>query len=122
MAPRCAGTTVLAYGWTQNTTSKKSSWPLPVELDRPNNPVEQDYAAIPAGEDVLVRGLGMGFYDIMALTTIGGGKFVEDPSARSGLRYEPCGQEPNFVFPPAAATPYHPKSEYGELPTMPRTA
>ena len=57
----------------------------------------------------------------MALTTIErGGKFVEDPSARSGLCYEPCGQEPNFIISSGRGYPYHPKSEYGELPpTMP---
>ena len=58
----------------------------------------------------------------MALTTIErGGTFVVDSSTRSGLRYEPCGDEPNFIISSGRGYPYHPKSEYGELPpTMPR--
>ena len=119
-----ADATVLAYGWMipEYNEQEKQLAASGLNWIAPNNPVEQDYAAIPAGEDVLVRGLGMGFYDIMALTTIErGGTFVEDTSARSGLRYEPCGQEPNFIISSGRGYPYHPKSEYGELPpTMPR--
>ncbi|MCG7453680.1 FAD/NAD(P)-binding protein [Corynebacterium tuberculostearicum] len=119
-----ADATVLAYGWMipEYNEQEKQLAASGLNWIAPNNPVEQDYAAIPGGEDVLVRGLGMGFYDIMALTTIErGGTFVEDPSARSGLRYEPCGQEPNFIISSGRGYPYHPKSEYGELPpTMPR--
>lgn len=119
-----ADATVLAYGWMaprfddeeQRLAESGLAWIAP------GNPVEQDYAAIPAGEDVLVRGLGMGFYDIMALATIErGGRFVEDATTRSGLRYEASGKEPHFLVASGRGYPYHPKSEYNELPpTMPR--
>lgn len=119
-----ADATVLAYGWVaprfndeeQRLTESGLRWIAP------GNPVEQNYAAIPAGEDVLVRGLGMGFYDVMALTTIErGGRFVEDATTRSGLRYEASGKEPHFLVASGRGYPFHPKSEYNELPpTMPR--
>ncbi|MDK8505241.1 FAD/NAD(P)-binding protein [Corynebacterium accolens] len=119
-----ADATVLAYGWMaprfndEEQRLAKSS----LRWIAPGNPVEQDYEAIPASEDVLVRGLGMGFYDIMALTTIErGGRFVEDATTRSGLRYEASGKEPHFIVSSGRGYPFHPKSEYNELPpTMPR--
>ena len=84
---------------------------------KPGNPVEQDAALIPAGKQVLVRGLGMGFFDIMALTTIDrGGIFHEDPTTRSGLRYEPSGNEPHFIISSGRGYPYLPKSDYKALP------
>ncbi|WP_284864545.1 FAD/NAD(P)-binding protein [Corynebacterium rhinophilum] len=119
-----ADATVLAYGWMAPRFNDEEQRLAESGLRwiAPGNPVEQDYAAIPAGEDVLVRGLGMGFYDIMALTTIErGGRFVEDATTRSGLRYEASGKEPHFIVSSGRGYPFHPKSEYNELPpTMPR--
>lgn len=119
-----ADATVLAYGWMAPRFNDEEQRLAESGLRwiAPGNPVEQDYGAIPAGEDVLVRGLGMGFYDIMALTTIErGGKFVEDATTRSGLRYEASGKEPHFIVSSGRGYPFHPKSEYNELPpTMPR--
>lgn len=74
-------------------------------------------ARLGAGERVLVRGMGMGFFDFMALTTIDrGGRFVEDASRRSGLRYEASGSEPHFVLTSGRGYPYLTKSEYHSLP------
>ncbi|MBM0262412.1 FAD/NAD(P)-binding protein [Corynebacterium macginleyi] len=119
-----ADATVLAYGWIAPRFNDEEQHLAESGLRwiAPGNPVEQDYAAIPAGEDVLVRGLGMGFYDIMALTTIErGGRFIEDATTRSGLRYEASGKEPHFIVSSRRGYPFHPKSEYNELPpTMPR--
>ena len=117
-----ADATVLAYGW-QVPALSESERPLAeaahsdLHWVRPDNPVEQPVSAVPAGEKVLVRGLGMGFFDIMALLTIDrGGEFVEDPSTRSGLRYEPSGEEPHFIVSSGRGYPYIPKSEYHALP------
>lgn len=119
-----ADSTVLAYGWqvpglngseqhlTEATAASDS-----LHWVRPNNPVEQDIAEIPAGQEVLVRGLGMGFFDIMALLTIDrGGVFHEDTSTRSGLRYEPSGNEPHLIASSGRGYPYIPKSDYHSLP------
>lgn len=84
---------------------------------RPDNPVEQPVEDVPESGSVLVRGLGMGFFDVMALLTIDrGGRFVEDPSTRSGLRYEPSGREPHLMVTSHRGYPYLPKSEYHSLP------
>ena len=117
-----ADATVLAYGW-QVPALDESERVLAdaaqsgLHWVRPDNPVEQPVSDVPAGEKVLVRGLGMGFFDVMALLTIDrGGEFVEDPSTRSGLRYEPSGDEPHFIVSSGRGYPYIPKSEYHALP------
>lgn len=84
---------------------------------RPDNPVEQPIEEVPEEGAVLVRGMGMGFFDVMALLTIDrGGRFIEDGSARSGLRYEPSGREPHLLVTSHRGYPYLPKSEYHSLP------
>ncbi|WES63839.1 FAD/NAD(P)-binding protein [Microbacter sp. GSS18] len=82
---------------------------------RADSPLDQDVAAVPAGADVIVRGLGMGFFDTMALLTIGrGGRFVED--AAGALRYEPSGDEPVLHATSRRGVPFRAKSLYGSLP------
>ena len=114
-----ADATVLASGWVlpAPTPAQQAFADSGLTYIPPGNPVEQDVATLPAGERVLVRGMGMGFFDLMALATIDrGGRFVEDPEARSGLRYEATGKEPHFVVTSGRGYPYLPKSEYHSLP------
>ena len=117
-----ADATVLAYGWqvpalNESERALAGAAQSGLHWVRPDNPVEQPVSDVPAGEKVLVRGLGMGFFDVMALLTIDrGGEFVEDPSTRSGLRYEPSGDEPHFIVSSGRGYPYIPKSEYHTLP------
>ncbi|OFT58927.1 exopolyphosphatase [Corynebacterium sp. HMSC05H05] len=111
--------TAIASGWVlpAPTPAQQAFADSGLTYIPPGNPVEQDVAKLPAGECVLVRGMGMGFFDLMALTTIDrGGRFVEDASARSGLRYEATGKEPHFVVTSGRGYPYLPKSEYHSLP------
>ena len=62
----------------------------------------------------------MGFFDFMALVTIGrGGEFITDDSTRSGLRYNACGKEPHLVVSSNRGYPFLPKSDYGTLPPTP---
>ena len=71
----------------------------------PGNPAEAGLAAIPPGEVVALRGLGLNFFDHMALLTTGrGGRFI---SAGDGLRYEPSGREPVLVAGSRRGVPYH---------------
>lgn len=71
----------------------------------PGNPAEADLDRIPAGEHVALRGLGLNFFDHMALLTTGrGGKFI---SFGDGLRYEPSGREPVLVAGSRRGVPYH---------------
>lgn len=122
-----AHATVLALGWqTPGLNNEEQQLAAAVdkhpELNwiRPGNPVEQTVDQIPEEGTVLVRGLGMGFFDLMALLTLDrGGRFIEDPETRSGLRYEASGREPHLVVSSYRGYPYLPKSNYGGLPPKP---
>ncbi|WP_454973071.1 FAD/NAD(P)-binding protein [Corynebacterium propinquum] len=125
-----AHATVLATGWVLNADNdeqyqlRAANQSENLRWIGPNNPVEQPVETIPAGQPVLVRGLGMGFFDLMALCTLGRGGFFEvDPTSRSGLRYRASGTEPQFVVTSRRGYPFLPKSDYGSLPPkaqMPR--
>ncbi|MFJ9180422.1 FAD/NAD(P)-binding protein [Streptomyces sp. NPDC102360] len=61
----------------------------------PANPAELDLSPLAPGEPVLLRGLGLNFFDHMALLTQGrGGRHVR--TADGGLRYVPSGNEPRL--------------------------
>lgn len=119
-----ADATVLALGWqvpgpTEEETTLAQATAQHPELVwiRPDNPIEQDLTRVPAGEPALVRGLGMGFFDALTLLTLGrGGRFIEDPQARSGLSYHPSGEEPHVLVSSRRGYPFLPKSAYGSLP------
>jgi FAD-NAD(P)-binding len=82
----------------------------------PDSPILQDLTDVPAGEPVIVRGLGMGFFDTMALLSIGrGGRFVPS-SEPGGLTYEPSGTEPILYVGSRRGVPFRAKSLYGGLP------
>jgi hypothetical protein len=74
----------------------------------PAVPADVDWAAIPAGEPVLVRGMGLNFFDAMGQLTEGrGGKFVSNGGK---LHYEPSGQEPLIIAASRRGTPYRAKA------------
>ncbi|BCW53316.1 hypothetical protein StoSoilB19_06900 [Arthrobacter sp. StoSoilB19] len=74
----------------------------------PAVPADVDWTRIPAGKPVLVRGMGLNFFDTMGQLTEGrGGKFV---SAGSRLEYEPSGQEPLIIAASRRGTPYRAKA------------
>lgn len=121
-----ADLSVLALGWVPPAESVEETalagstgtW------IRPGNPIEQPLDAVPAGETALVRGLGMGFFDVMAMLTLDrGGRFVPGDS-RSGLTYVPSGREPKLVVTSGRGWPYLAKPRYGSMPPaarLPRT-
>ena len=123
-----ADATVLAIGWADTTPDALESFTASaVDMHpaltwvRPGNPADQQISQIPSWEEsqeeVLVRGLGMGFFDLMAMLTIDrGGRFIPDTEARSGLRYEPSGREPKLVVTSHHGYPYQPKPVFGSLP------
>lgn len=125
-----AHATVLATGWLLNADNdeqyqlRAAAQSPGLTWISPDNPVEQPLDKIAANAPVLVRGLGMGFFDVMALCTIDRGGFFEvDPTSRSGLRYRASGAEPHFVVTSRRGYPFLPKSHYGGLPpkaAMPR--
>ncbi|WP_285247428.1 FAD/NAD(P)-binding protein [Pseudarthrobacter sp. efr-133-R2A-89] len=74
----------------------------------PAAPADVDWSRIPAGEPVLVRGMGLNFFDTMGQLTEGrGGKFV---STGNRLEYEPSGQEPVIIAASRRGTPYRAKA------------
>lgn len=79
----------------------------------PAVPTDVDYAALPAGENVLVRGMGLNFFDLMIQATAGrGGEFRQLPGAQPGqrLEYVPSGREPRIIAGSRRGTPYRAKS------------
>ncbi|WBL19178.1 FAD/NAD(P)-binding protein [Citricoccus sp. NR2] len=79
----------------------------------PNLPAEVDYASVPAGESVLIRGMGLNFFDALSqFTSARGGKYVETrrgPGQR--FDYIPSGEEPVIQAGSRRGTPYFPKAE-----------
>ena len=71
---------------------------------QPSNPADVDLSSIAPGESVLLRGLGLNFFDYMALLTAGrGGQFIE---TSDGLRYQPSGNEPRMYAGSRRGVPY----------------
>lgn len=78
-----------------------------------------DFSSIQPGEDVIVRGFGLAFIDLMALLCEGrGGYFVE--AADGTLRYEPSGREPVLHVGSRRGVPYHAKLGYDISAAVPR--
>ncbi|WP_200307171.1 FAD/NAD(P)-binding protein [Streptomyces adelaidensis] len=75
----------------------------------PVNPADADLSGIAAGAPVALRGLGLNFFDCLALLTEGrGGTFKE---GQSGLVYLPSGNEPVLYAGSRRGVPYHARGE-----------
>ncbi|NUV66408.1 FAD/NAD(P)-binding protein [Streptomyces sp. CAI-121] len=75
----------------------------------PANPADLDLSTLAPGETVFVRGLGLNFFDVVALLTEDrGGVFVRDGGR---LRYRPSGREPRIVAGSRRGVPYHARGE-----------
>jgi FAD-NAD(P)-binding protein len=81
-----------------------------------------DLDGIPAGEPVLVRGMGLTFVDVMVLVTEGrGGRYRTAPDGAP--TYLPSGREPVLYVGSRRGVPYHAKIGYGLAagpPPLPR--
>jgi hypothetical protein len=76
------------------------------------NPAEADLSGIPAGEPVILRGLGLNFFDYMALLTMGrGGRFSREGDR---LVYHPSGAEPVLWAGSGRGVPYTARAEIHE--------
>lgn len=90
---------------------------------RPASPISQhDLESLQAGETVIVRGLGMNFFDYLSLLTVGrGGEFRADPTGRDALEYLPSGREPHLVVGSGRGIPYRAKGRFGQMtPIFPK--
>ncbi|KAL1880094.1 hypothetical protein Daus18300_001457 [Diaporthe australafricana] len=71
----------------------------------PVNPADVELDAIAPGEPVFLRGLGLNFFDYMALLTMGrGGRFSRAPGG--SLQYHPSGSEPRMFAGSRRGIPY----------------
>lgn len=76
---------------------------------QPANPADLDLSAVKAGEPVLLRGLGLNFFDHMTLLTQGRGGSFDRIDGR--LVYRPSGQEPLLYATSRRGIPYHARGE-----------
>ncbi|WP_166021051.1 FAD/NAD(P)-binding protein [Streptomyces chilikensis] len=80
---------------------------------------DADLSAVPPGADVLVRGMGLAFFDLMALLTQGrGGRYTRDGGG--GLRYVPSGREPRLLVGSRRGLPYRCKPTHEPVLGLPR--
>ncbi|NYE69726.1 FAD/NAD(P)-binding protein [Microlunatus parietis] len=87
---------------------------------RPTNPIDRDLSGVAAGQPVILRGLGMNFFDYVSLLTEGRGGRFED--SRAGLVYRPSGAEPIMIVGSGRGTPYRAKALFGTMtPKLPHT-
>ncbi|WP_405716383.1 FAD/NAD(P)-binding protein (plasmid) [Streptomyces xanthophaeus] len=75
----------------------------------PDNPADVDLSGIRPGEGVLLRGLGLNFFDYMALFTHGRGGVFTRVDGR--LVYEPSGREPRLYAGSRRGVPYQARGE-----------
>ncbi len=84
----------------------------------PTHPGDANLNDLPAGETVLIRGLGLSFFDYVSELTLGrGGSYLDNGDGT--LFYQPSGREPKIVAGSRRGMPYYPKAKsqkgYGEL-------
>ncbi len=76
----------------------------------PSNPADVDLSRISGGEPVILRGLGLNFFDYMAEFSIGrGGRFVRREDGK--LSYQASGREPKMYAGSRRGVPYHARAE-----------
>lgn len=75
----------------------------------PSNPADVDLSGIRPGEHVLLRGLGLNFFDYLALFTHGRGGVFTRVDGR--LVYEPSGREPRLYAGSRRGVPYQARGE-----------
>lgn len=111
-----ADAVVLATGWLPRVLTAVESSTATVWI-APGHPADQALDRIPPLADLLVRGLGMGFFD--ALSLLGdrfGGRYEE---GERGVRYLPGGGEPVITAVSGRGLPFLAKSMHGGLPPAP---
>ncbi|WP_114855391.1 FAD/NAD(P)-binding domain-containing protein [Brachybacterium sp. YJGR34] len=125
-------TVVLAQGMVQSLRSPQVAHlvefaeRLGLRYVEPGMPAERSYTGLPAGETVLVRGLGANFFDVVGqLAAAWGGEVTEVPGDPTGrLRYRRSGREPHLLVGSRRGVPYRSKPDGGRSvrPFVPRWA
>lgn len=127
-----ADVVVLAQGYLDRTPGTADLRLASLAADQgltylpPGYTADLDLSGLAAGEQVLVRGFGLAFIDLMVLLGEGrGGRFTE--RADGELDYHPSGREPVLHVGSRRGVPYHAKLGYsiqeaGPVPTRYFTA
>lgn len=77
----------------------------------PANPADADLSGIQPGAPVALRGLGLNFFDQLALLTEGRGGTFKQGDRGAGLVYIPSGNEPVLYAGSRRGVPYHARGE-----------
>ena len=73
-------------------------------------PAEAPLTEVPAGARVIVRGMGLNYFDVQTLLTIErGGRFTADEHGADALSYTPSGEEPLLFLGSRRGIPYRSK-------------
>ncbi|PWF99825.1 FAD/NAD(P)-binding protein [Levilactobacillus bambusae] len=73
----------------------------------PMHPGDADFSKLTDGQTVIMRGLGLSFFDYITLLTLGrGGKYQQTDHE---LTYQPSGYEPQIIAGSRRGFPYYPK-------------
>jgi uncharacterized NAD(P)/FAD-binding protein YdhS len=83
-----------------------------LRLLAPANPADVDLSGIHPGETILLRGLGLNFFDYVALlTTARGGRFSRSATPGAPLTYHPSGREPRLYAGSCRGIPYQARGD-----------
>ncbi len=123
-----APTVVLAQGMVQSRRSPEvtalveAAERFDLRYVEPGMPAERDYTGLPAGETVLVRGLGANFFDVIGqlAAELGGHLEPVEGDPRGRLRYTQSGCEPHLLVGSRRGVPYRSKP-VGGRPVRPFT-
>ncbi|USS85724.1 FAD/NAD(P)-binding protein [Fructilactobacillus myrtifloralis] len=75
----------------------------------PDLPDQADLTAVQPQQPVIIRGLGLSFFDYVTKLTTGRGGYFTETSAHQ-LEYHPSGQEPQIIAGSRRGVPYYPKT------------
>ncbi|MEQ4520203.1 FAD/NAD(P)-binding protein [Pseudarthrobacter sp. B907] len=110
------GSVVLALGHLESRLNpeqrelQRAAEELGLKYLPPAVPADVDWSVVPAVQPVLVRGMGLNFFDVMGQLTEGrGGTFQPAPDG-IGLTYQPSGREPHLIAASRRGTPYRAKA------------
>lgn len=108
---------VLAQGHVSLRQSVDPGWPagtverLGLRHIAPVNAADVDLHQVVAGETVLIRGLGLTFFDYMALLSVGRGGHFRPGDRDGALEYIASGNEPVMVAGCRRGVPHHARGE-----------
>ena len=118
-APLEVDVVALALGWLpaepgpERSALQRAAAAATVTVIEPGNPIDQGLDVIEPGQTVVVRGLGMNFFDAVSLLTENRGGTFDHGT------YTPSGREPRIIAGSRRGIPFQAKPAFGALPPSP---